>query len=164
MSSEARHRLRLLDEEIDARVRALREAHPHWPCASGCDACCRALPTLPLVGPSEAARLVEAFAALAPAVREDVVERIRAAPAAGPLTCPFLDLGRGVCRVYDARPVPCRTYGFYADREAVQGCGAVLESVLRNGDEARVVWGNAEAIERALDGDGPRISIRALFA
>jgi len=42
-----RVRLTVLFERVEARVAALREAHPGWPCARGCDGCCRRLAAVP---------------------------------------------------------------------------------------------------------------------
>lgn len=52
-----------------------------------------------------------------------------------------------MCRIYEARPIACRTYGFYADRDGVLGC----EKIAKIADEDRdVLWGNHEAVMRAL--------------
>jgi Fe-S-cluster containining protein len=59
----------------------------------------------------------------------------------------MLDAGSGSCLIYEARPVACRTYGFYAERQYVLGCGRI-ESIGRERND--VVWGNHEAIEERL--------------
>lgn len=58
----------------------------------------------------------------------------------------MLDETRGACRVYEARPVACRTYGFYTERDAGLHCRKVSAAVREHDAEQRVVWGNGEAI------------------
>jgi len=68
-----------------------------------------------------------------------------------PVTCPMLDPDSASCLVYQARPVACRAYGFYAEREFVLGCSRI-ESVSRQASD--VVWGNHTALEQRMDGLG----------
>lgn len=153
-------RLPVLDQAIDDRVDATRAAHAFWPCAKGCDRCCRSLPVLPTIRRAEWERLEAAVRALAPEVQEDFVRRVRAAEAmAAPLTCPVLDLASGACRTYEARPIACRTYGYYTERDGGLHCGIVTEAVAGHG--AEVVWGNGEAIERTLQALGEPRSLAA---
>lgn len=116
-----------------------RTAPGELACRAGCFGCCVGLFEISL---PEAALVRAGVAALSPAVREDVVRRARrivvesahAFPgdaAAGILdpdrteeaddayfevladrACPMLDLPSGSCRIYEYRPVTCRTYGF----------------------------------------------------
>jgi len=97
---------------------------------------------------AEWTRLRDALAALPAHVRDDVVARTHAASIkrSGPVTCPMLDLARGACLVYAARPVACRTYGFYAERDAGLHCGEVTRLVEENDATGSVLWGNGEAI------------------
>ncbi len=90
----ARVSLPLLDAQIEARCRSVRDAHPYWPCAEGCDHCCRSLPHLPEFTADEWARLRDALAALPDAIREDIQRRTRAEQA-HPVSCPLLDTERG---------------------------------------------------------------------
>ena len=62
--------------------------------------------------------------------------------------CPLLDSDSGACLVYDARPVACRAYGFYAERGLVLGC-ARIEAIARA--EPDVMWGSWAAVERSMD-------------
>jgi Fe-S-cluster containining protein len=48
------------------------------------------------------------------------------------------------CLIYEARPVACRAYGFYAEREKVLGCSRI-EALSREASD--VVWGNHAALE-----------------
>lgn len=64
-----------------------------------------------------------------------------------PVVCPLLDIDSGTCLVYEARPVACRAYGFYTERQYVLGCSRI-ESI---GQELPdVVWGNHAALEDRL--------------
>jgi uncharacterized protein len=78
----------------------------------------------------------------------------RAQGAARPIVCPLLDK-RGLCRVYEARPIACRSYGFYADHEGVLGCDRILALA----GEPDVVWGNHEALLRSAGALGERRSL-----
>jgi len=152
--------LRILDEEA-ARVagRALAR-HPEWPCRRGCDECCRRLARpLELTG-AEWARVEEGLAGLSAEARGRVLERARRL-AGPPFACPFLE--EGACLIYDHRPIACRTYGFYADREAGLYCGQILARV-ESGEYAEVIWGNQSAVEARLDEAGGRASLVERFA
>lgn len=147
--------------DIDARVDAIRVDHPDWWCAKGCDGCCRRLATVPRLTAAEWALLRDALAVLA-VPRLDEIRRkmadLAAAPRAFPVVCPLLDSASGACPVYAARPVACRTYGFYVQREHGLYCHAI-ESRVADGALADVVWGNHDAIDRRLSRLG---EVRAL--
>jgi uncharacterized protein len=151
--------LPLLDAEIDARVSSLRDAHAYWPCKEGCDLCCRSLPHLPTISKVEWLRLSTAIEALPLEVRDAVYERARLAPATGPLTCPLLERERGACLVYDARPIACRTYGYYAERDAGLHCERVTAAISEHGESEAIVWGNGEAIATAMRSHGEPVSL-----
>ena len=153
--------LPVLDGRIEARARATREAHPFWPCAEGCDACCRSLPHLPTITRAEWARLRDALLALPEPTRAEIVRRARA-PQATPVTCPMLDRTRGACLVYEARPIACRTYGFYTERDAGLHCEHVTRAIAEHGVADQVIWGNGEAIARELRPLGEPESLREL--
>lgn len=76
--------------------------------------------------------------------------------AKGPYVCPWLDRETGRCRVYEARPLPCRTYGFYVERDRGLYCHKIQKRV-DAGEMAEVVWGNHEAV---LAERGPVIGFR----
>ena len=142
----ARLTLPVLDARIEARAKATRAEHPWWPCGEGCDACCRSLPHLPTITRPEWDRLSEALAQLPAELQGNIRERTRAlATATGPVTCPMLDREAGSCLVYAARPIACRTYGFYTERDAGLHCDKVTRAVEEKSRGA-VLWGNGEAI------------------
>ena len=62
--------------------------------------------------------------------------------------CPFLE--DGACLVYEVRPVACRTYGFYVDRDGGQYCELV------GALNADVVWGNGASVDVDLGALGAR--------
>lgn len=79
-----------------------------------------------------------------------------------PLTCPLLDRSNGTCPVYHQRPVACRTYGFYVQRDKGLYCHDIELQV----DEGRlpsVVWGNHDAIDQRLAGLGESRSLSDWF-
>ena len=140
-----------LDTDIEARVSAIRAAHPDWPCARGCDGCCHRLATLPELTPPEAERLRAAIAML-PATEIAAIRARLAAlgPAPSPpVTCPLLDPTSGACPVYAARPVACRSYGFYVERDKGLYCTEIKNRVA-SGVYDDVIWGNHEAIDTTL--------------
>lgn len=158
--------LKVLDQKIDTRCRALIDARPDWPCRSGCDHCCRHLAEPLLMTLAEWQRLEEGWQALDAAARADVEARLedlaRQEPSAGPYVCPFLHLEKGTCQVYQHRPIACRTYGFYRDRAEGRYCHLISEWLVEASDEAvetdakmqrveDLVWGNHQTIEEQLE-------------
>ena len=66
-----------------------------------------------------------------------------------PIVCPMLDRADGACLVYAQRPVACRTFGFYVQRDLGLYCKDI-ESRVADGTLAEVVWGNHDNIDRRL--------------
>jgi Fe-S-cluster containining protein len=90
---------------------------------------------------------------LEPETAELIRERIRdSAHASRPVVCPMLETASGTCLVYDARPVACRAYGFYVERENVLGCNRIESMAEQRHD---VIWGNHMALEEKLQSPGP---------
>ena len=151
--------------EIDARVQSIRENHPDWLCGKGCDQCCRRLADVPQLTATEWALLRDGLAALTPPSLQEISRKMAAlaAAAARPIVCPLLDPSTGACPVYAQRPVACRTYGFYAQRDLGLYCHDI-ESRVDNGRLADVVWGNHDAIDQRLAGFGESRPLTAWFA
>jgi len=153
-----------LHADIDARVQSVREDRADWPCAKGCDNCCRQLADVPQLTETEWSLLREGLAALSAArlaeIRAEIaalsVERSR------PVTCPLLDRSSGACPVYLHRPVACRTYGFYVQRDFGLYCGEI-ELRVADGKLADAVWGNQDAVDRQLSGFGETRSLVEWF-
>jgi Fe-S-cluster containining protein len=78
------------------------------------------------------------------------------AGAVRPVVCPLLDTGSGSCLIYEARPVACRSYGFYAERQHVLGCHRI-EALAR--ESADVIWGNHESLEERPRALGPALEL-----
>jgi len=152
-------------EDIDARVHDIREAQPDWPCAKGCDNCCRQLARLPQLTANEWELLRPALAAL-PA---DQIQAIRGKMSAvagqnsAPVVCPLLDEASGACPVYAERPIACRTYGFYVQRGIGLYCQEIKSGVDR-GELGDVVWGNQDAVDRSLADSGETRALDEWFA
>ncbi len=143
----------LIHEQVRHRTQAIAAAHGDWPCQKGCDDCCRRLASTPRLTAEEWRQVNAALNELPPAILASVKERIAALPGAlRPITCPMLDLASGSCLIYGARPVACRTYGFYVDRDGVLGCSRI-EQVSQVCDS--VMWGNHEGVESRLRSLGP---------
>lgn len=140
-----------LDASVESRVQAIRTAQGDWRCGRGCAGCCRSLAATPRLTPPEWERLREALSALPPDVLHGVEQRILALGAAPPkpVVCPMLDAVTGACLVYAARPVACRTYGFYVRRGEGIYCNDIAQD-LADGVLVDVIWGNHEAVERRL--------------
>ena len=159
-------RLCQLLDDIDARVCAIRADRPDWLCAKGCDSCCRRLAAEPRLTAAEWALLRAALAAL-PAQRLGEIRQKMLALAASqpsfPVVCPLLDPASGACPVYAARPVACRTYGFYVQRELGLYC-CEIESQVADGTLADVVWGNHDVIDQRLAGLGEVHALSEWFA
>lgn len=164
-----------LHAEIDARVSAIRNERQDWPCGKGCDNCCRQLADVPQLTASEWELLRAGLAAL-PAQRLDAIDRAvrelaaaeaeRAAAGARErrrVVCPLLDADTGCCPVYAQRPVACRSYGFYVQRELGLYCRDI-EGQVADGVLADVVWGNHDAIDQQLARMGESRPLTEWFA
>ncbi|PKO56910.1 MAG: zinc/iron-chelating domain-containing protein [Betaproteobacteria bacterium HGW-Betaproteobacteria-21] len=140
-----------LHAQVDARVRAIRADRPEWLCAKGCAGCCRQLAQVPQLTAAEWSLLQEGLAALAPERLADIRRDIAALAGqrARPVVCPLLDAATNACLVYAQRPVACRTYGFYVQRDLGLYCHDI-ESIVASGGLADVVWGNHDAIDHQL--------------
>ena len=137
--------------DIDARVGSIREDRPDWLCSKGCDSCCRRLADVPRLTRAEWDLLREGLAALKASQLDEIARKIMALArdVVRPVVCPMLDESSGACPVYAHRPVACRTYGFYVDRDLGLYCRDI-EVLVAGGELDDVVWGNHEAIERRL--------------
>ncbi len=144
-----------LHADIEARVQTIRDDHHDWLCGLGCDSCCRRLAEVPLLTAAEWDWLKEGLAALPPERLREIGQDIAALAeqTSRPIVCPLLDQSAGACRVYAYRPVACRTYGFYVQRDLGLYCKDI-ESRVADGAWADVVWGNQDAIDRRLSGLG----------
>ena len=144
-------------EDVGLRASEIVSTRPDWPCRKGCDECCRRLAVVPMVSREE----WEAISATLDALPEDIGKRLRqrireSAGDSRPVTCPLLDLDSGACLIYDARPVACRGYGFYAEGRYVLGCSRI-ESIGQQSPD--VVWGNHAALQAQLDALGPAMTL-----
>lgn len=154
-----------LHQEIDARVASIRENHPEWLCGKGCDSCCRRLAAVPQLTAAEWELLRGGLAALAPeqlaVIHRNVADL--AGQSSRPVVCPLLDRNTGACPVYAERPVACRSYGFYVQRDKGLYCHDI-EGQEAAGSLADVVWGNHDAIDQRLASLGERRALTAWFA
>ncbi len=154
-----------LHADIDQRVGTIRDGQPDWLCAKGCDTCCRRLASVPGLTAAEWALLRDGLAALPPAQLDEIRRRVAVLAAAPvrPVVCPMLDDASGACPVYLSRPVACRTYGFYVERDKGLYCHDI-ESQEAAGKLAGVVWGNHEAVDRRLAALGQTRPLTDWFA
>jgi len=137
--------------DIDARVRSIRENRPDWLCGKGCDTCCRRLAEVPQLTAAEWDLLRQGLAALALEDLQEISQKVvaLAGQTSRPIVCPLLDPSTGACPVYAQRPVACRTYGFYVQRDLGLYCHDI-ESLVADGSLADVVWGNHDAVDQRL--------------
>ena len=154
-----------LHADIDARVNAVSEDNPDWLCRLGCDGCCKRLAEVPRLTAEEWDLLRAGLTALPPERLQDIDRDIAALAeqTSRPIICPMLDQSAGVCRVYAHRPVACRTYGFYVQREQGLYCKDI-EARVADGDWAGVVWGNHDTIDRRLGGLGDTRDLTEWYA
>ncbi|MBS1157671.1 MAG: hypothetical protein H6R15_90 [Proteobacteria bacterium] len=105
------------------------------------------------------------LAALAPEQRPAIRQRMvdLAAQSCRPFVCPLLEPSTGACPVYLQRPVACRSYGFYVQRDRGLYCRDI-ESRVADGSLADVVWGNHDAIDRQLGELGESRPLTEWFA
>lgn len=136
---------------IEERVEALRRGYADWPCAKGCDACCRGLAEVPRLTAPEWYLLRQGLAALPSGTQEEIARKVAAlgTQPSRPVVCPLLDRASGACPVYLQRPVACRSYGFYVQRGLGLYCRD-METQVAAGAFADVIWGNHDAIDRSL--------------
>ncbi len=149
--------------DIDDRVQSILTDRTNWLCGKGCDGCCRQLARVPQITIAEWALLREGLTELAPEQLEEIAKRMAAQPLSRPVTCPLLDLSTGACPVYLHRPVACRTYGFYVQRDLGLYCHDI-ESLTADGKLADVVWGNHDAVDQRLAALGASRPLTDWFA
>jgi len=140
-----------LHDDIAERVQTIREDRAEWLCGKGCDRCCRSLAEVPQLTLAEWDLLRVGLAALPPEQFQDICRNMAAlrSQQSRPITCPMLELVAGTCPVYAQRPVACRTYGYYVQRDKGLYCRDI-ESRVADGALADVVWGNHDAIDQRL--------------
>lgn len=150
--------------DIELRVQAIRSEHRDWLCRMGCDGCCRRLAQIPRLAAAEWELLCAGLAELPPEDLHEIGRNVAALAlqSSRPLVCPMLDQAQGACRVYAHRPVACRTYGFYVERDLGLYCKDIEARVV-DGALAGMVWGNQASIERGLDELGDRRDLTEWF-
>ena len=140
-----------IQQRVHNRVLATVSTHPTWPCHKGCGDCCRTLASEPHVSEPEWQRIDLAIRAHPNA--QALYDRIRAGAAQPrPATCALLDTATGDCVIYQARPIVCRAYGFYAERDNVLACPGIADLAAQ---DSAILWGNHTALEADLATLGP---------
>ena len=154
-----------LHDDIAARVKTISDNNHDWLCRLGCDGCCRRLAEIPRLTTEEWQWLKIGLTALPKDQLHDIQLSISALAeqTSRPITCPMLDQAQGACRVYEHRPVACRTYGFYVQRELGLYCKDI-EALVEQGSYSEVVWGNHDTIDRRLNDLGETRDLTEWFA
>jgi Fe-S-cluster containining protein len=154
-----------LHDDIEARVRAIRDDNADWLCRMGCDSCCRRLAEIPRLTAAEWDLLKHGLATLPPELLQEIGRNLAelAEQSSRPVVCPLLDRSAGACTVYAHRPVACRTYGFYVQRDKGLYCKDI-ETQVADGELAGVVWGNHDAIDHRLTAIGDSRDLTEWFA
>jgi Fe-S-cluster containining protein len=152
MSEYAITKLTELHADIDARVQAIRESQPEWLCRRGCAACCHRLAEIPQLTRAEWNLLQKGLETLPADERRAISAQVLALAGnpARPIVCPMLDETAGACRVYPFRPVACRTYGFFVERDLGLYCKDI-EAQVDRGELSMVIWGNQDRVTRVLN-------------
>jgi len=146
-----------IQDEVYLRSGEIASAHGNWPCRKGCADCCRHLASEPRVSRDEWLLIDRALKALPADTADKARGRIRdSAGNPRPVLCPLLDSDSGACLVYEARPIACRAYGFYAERGDVLGCSRI-ESISRESPD--IIWGNQLALEDRMRQLGPAMEL-----
>jgi Fe-S-cluster containining protein len=153
-----------LHADIDARVAAIRAYSADWLCAKGCDTCCRQLADVPQLIAGEWDLLQEGLASLPPERFGEIRQRtaVLTLQPNRPVVCPLLDLQTGACQVYAHRPIACRTYGFYVQRDKGLYCRDI-KARADDGSLSEVVWGNHEVIDQQLSGQSEICALTEWF-
>jgi len=137
-----------IEQSVRLRTDEIASAHRDWPCRKGCDDCCRSLAGVPEISEAEWQRIAAALDALPPDTADLLRDRIaNSRSAAVSVVCPLLDTASGACMVYEARPIACRAYGFYAERQYVLGCHRIEAVAQQRSD---IVWANHLVLEDRL--------------
>lgn len=154
-----------LHQDIEQCVQNIRQQQPDWLCGKGCATCCKRLAEIPELTEQEWKLLSQGLAMLTPSHLNEIRDRIGrlANQTTRPVVCPMLDQASGACPVYAQRPVACRTYGFYVQRELGLYCHEI-ETRVAEGQLADVVWGNHDVIDRQLSRQGKSRPLTAWFA
>ena len=154
-----------LHADIDARVLSIRANNANWLCGKGCDHCCKRLAEVPQLTAAEWDWLREGLAGLSPDHLQAICQEMAslAGSLENPIICPLLDHATGACPVYAHRPVACRSYGFYMQRNVGLFCRDI-EKQVADGDLPNVVWGNHDAIDHRLKQLGDSRPLTEWFA
>ena len=133
-------RLKILDSEISSRCKVVHQQKADWPCRAGCAQCCKTLKEPMQVTEPEWRRLQSAIDKLESTDYENVMQGLdiwSKVEAGVEHICPMLG-SDDRCLVYDARPIACRTYGYYV---ASDGQGRWCSIIEARDDLHEVIWG-----------------------
>lgn len=151
-----------LHSAIDLRVNTILEKRTDWLCSKGCDHCCKQLANVPQLTPAEWELLRAGLQNLTAEQLREISNNMAAINSSRSVTCPLLDRTTGTCPVYAQRPVACRSYGFYVQRDKGLYCSDIQTRV-EDGTLADVVWGNHDAIDQQLAGLGESRALTEWF-
>jgi Fe-S-cluster containining protein len=153
-----------LHDDIDERVSAIRLENPDWLCKMGCDGCCHRLAQIPELTLAEWTLFREGFATLSDEKQQEIRQNVATLSSQSPrsIVCPMLDKAAGACLIYAYRPVACRTYGFYVERDKGLYCHDI-ELRVEQGELNNVVWGNHDTVNRHLDKLGDKRNLVEWF-
>jgi Fe-S-cluster containining protein len=153
-----------LHTDIETRVQSIRQQCDNWLCRAGCDSCCHRLADIPQLTIEEWNYLQIGLNLLPTEQLQEISHKIMALTeqTTRPLVCPFLDLSAGICLVYFYRPIACRTYGFYVERDIGLYCQEIKAQV-DTGMLDDIVWGNQEVIDNHLNQLGEKRDLTEWF-
>ncbi|MFZ4654035.1 MAG: YkgJ family cysteine cluster protein [Methylococcus sp.] len=150
--------------DVEQRVDSILTQRSDWLCRKGCDGCCRRLAEPPQLTLPEWERIWHAFLELSEPLQRTIRARVETlrTQTHGPFSCPFLQHHEGACMIYAARPVACRTYGFYRSRDQGLYCKDIQREVDHRALDD-VVWGNQDVVDLRLKGLGSTRSLPQWF-
>lgn len=153
-----------LHADIETRVKSIRSEYPDWLCRRGCDGCCHRLAEVPQLTAAEWGLLLDGLNLLPQTLLQHIFKAISTLgeQQTRPIVCPFLDLSTGSCQVYFHRPIACRTYGFYVQRDKGLYCQDIKNQV-DCGNLEYVVWGNQDGIDHRLKSTGETRTLTEWF-
>lgn len=156
--NQAQQKLLNIEKRIEVRVQDIRASRDWWPCRRGCAQCCRQLAQPLELSLQEWLRIDEAVVTLPVPIRAEIEQKITQLlveiaenTVHSPIVCPYLDEQEGACRIYEARPIACRTYGFFVARDGNDYCQIIENEVSSRTDATDIIWGNTESIRHEIE-------------
>ncbi len=131
----------------------------------GCDGCCKRLAEILRLTRTEWDLLQTGLSNLSSEILNEITQMVAelSTQLSQLLACPMLDKLQGIYKVYDYRPIVCRTYGYYVRHDKGFYCTNILEQV-SSGKLDEVVWKNQNIIDRQFSSFGDAKNLTEWFS